>query len=82
MKKLIGFVAILFMLFSAQAQIEWETANKAYADSEYELAIRSYENMLENGQSSFELYYNLANAYYRLNRYADAVLNYEKALLF
>ena len=82
MKKLIGFVAILFMLFSAQAQTEWETANKAYADSEYELAIRSYENMLENGQSSFELYYNLANAYYRLNRYADAVLNYEKALLF
>ncbi|MDC3220218.1 tetratricopeptide repeat protein [Flavobacteriales bacterium] len=82
MRKLISLVAIFLLLFNVQAQSEWEIANKAYTESEYELAIKSYESILEKGEGSFEVYYNSANAYYRLNRYADAVLNYEKALLF
>ncbi len=55
-------------------------ADSAYVQEHYQQAIRDYEALLKQGVSA-ELYYNLGNAYYRMDNMTQAVLNYERALL-
>ena len=55
-------------------------ADSAYAQAHYQLAVKLYEELLKQGVST-ELYYNLGNAYYRMDEMPRAVLNYERALL-
>ncbi len=55
-------------------------ADSAYAKEHYQQAARLYEQVLKQGVSP-ELYYNLGNAYYRMDNITLAVLNYERALL-
>jgi tetratricopeptide (TPR) repeat protein len=81
MKKLIFLLALCFSLSAtAQNSQVFEAANKAYAAGNYEEAITQYEQILENGQTSAALHYNLANSYYKLNRVAPSIYHYEKAL--
>lgn len=54
-------------------------ADSAYAEGNYQKAIALYDSLLQQGVSS-ELYYNLGNAYYRVDDITRAVLNYERAL--
>jgi tetratricopeptide (TPR) repeat protein len=56
-------------------------ASQDYADGNYKNAIEKYEAILKNGETSSNLYYNLANAHYKLNHIAPSIYNYEKALL-
>ncbi len=51
----------------------------AYSKGDYTTAIVVWQSILDDGQESGELYYNLGNAYYRLGDYAHAILNYERA---
>jgi len=55
-------------------------ANKAYTAEKYEIAIAGYNQILKAKVHSAELYFNLANAHYKLNHIAPAIYNYEKAL--
>ena len=55
-------------------------ADSAYMKENYQEAASLYEKILEKGHSS-EIYYNLGNCYYRLEKIGPAVLNYERALL-
>ena len=55
-------------------------ADSAYAQGNYQKAIKDYEALLKQG-ISVDLYYNLGNAYYRTDEMPRAVLNYERALL-
>ena len=60
-------------------------ATKAQADSlytaeRYQEAAQQYEALLKQGESA-DLYYNLGNAYYRMDDITHAVLAYERALL-
>lgn len=55
-------------------------ADSAYANQQYQQAIKDYEELLTEGVSA-EIYYNLGNAYYRTDNITRAVLNYERALL-
>ncbi|MBN2497118.1 MAG: tetratricopeptide repeat protein [Deltaproteobacteria bacterium] len=55
-------------------------ANKATLDGEYDKAIGEYQKLIQAGLVHPDLYFNLANAYYRANRKGLAVLFYEKAL--
>lgn len=57
-----------------------ENADSAYVNQNYNQAIKDYEELLGKGVSA-ELYYNLGNAYYRVDNITRAVLNYERALL-
>jgi tetratricopeptide (TPR) repeat protein len=59
----------------------WEKANAFYTTGEYEKAISSYEQILNEGQVSAKLYYNLGNAYYKAGDVNNAILNYERAKL-
>ena len=74
---------ILFLItnlaYADDNQILITEANKEYNEGLYEQAIELYEKVLEDGKESSELYYNLGNAYFKLNNLASAILYYEKA---
>lgn len=72
----------IFIGFTGFSQNEelFDKANSAYQGGDYENAIRGYEEILKNGESSAELYYNLGNAHYKLNHVAPSIYFYEKAL--
>jgi len=58
----------------------WDTANTAYINAEYHEAIRNYEALIDRDLVSDKLYYNLANAYFKIGRTGKAILYYNKAL--
>jgi len=55
--------------------------NKAYNTGDYENAISLYKQTLKMGKHSADVYYNLGNANYRLNKVAESVYYFEKAIL-
>ena len=77
------FGALAFFQISAQdsTQILWEKANAYYTTEEYQQAISTYEQILQEGQESAKLYFNLGNAYYKTGDINNAILNYERAKL-
>ncbi len=81
MRKAIALISIIFLGFvSVLAQNAWDEANSLYATGDYENAIRTYKSIEENEGASDELYYNIGNAYYKLNDYANAIIFFRRAL--
>lgn len=76
------FAMLLFMLLVSMVSVAQDkaVADSAYAKEDYQTAISVYESLLSDNVSP-ELYYNLGNAYYRLDDMPHAILNYERALL-
>ena len=64
----------------AQNNTLFGQGNSLYNDGKFQDAINTYERILDTKNHSAELYFNLANAYYKLNRIAPSVYYYEKAL--
>jgi len=56
-------------------------ANTLYQQKQYNQAIELYQNIINNNEHAWEIYYNLANAYYKTNKNTLAIYYYEKALL-
>jgi tetratricopeptide (TPR) repeat protein len=80
MKNIIYFFLIISNIFFAQTGIE--NGNTLYKQGNYQEAIDVYETIVFRSQKqSPELYFNIANCYYKLNKVAPTVYNYEKALL-
>lgn len=79
MKKL----AFVFLLLQQViwAQNGFEKGNTLYQKGQYQAAIEAYQSVLDGKQQSAEVYFNLANCYYKLNQVAPAIYNYEKALV-
>lgn len=81
MKNLVYILTFLFSTITlAQNETLFEQGNTLYNDGNYTLAIEKYQTILENGKHSAELYFNLGNAYYKLNNIAPSIYYYEKAL--
>jgi tetratricopeptide (TPR) repeat protein len=78
-------ITLLILCFSffgyCQNNQLFEAANALYNEGKYAEAIDKYENILDSDIHSAELYFNLANANYKLNNIAPSVYYYEKALL-
>mgnify|MGYP002624222294 CR=1 FL=1 len=76
------FVLLIFtflnVFLSAQAVTKAD-ADSAYVEGDYQRAVALYDSLLNEGVS-YELYYNLGNAYYRMEDITHAVLCYERAL--
>lgn len=74
---------IVFLLISSclNAQSGFEQGNALYNKGKYSEAVTAYEGVLKTKKHSAELYFNLANSYYKLNKVAPSIYNYEKALL-
>lgn len=64
----------------AQNEALFEKGNTAYNEGNYPEAIESYEAILNSGETSAELYFNLGNAHYKMNDVAPGIYFYEKAL--
>lgn len=76
------FFTGLSLLLQASPQEDFEKANKAYMAGFYENAASLYEKILESGMDAPDLYYNLGNAYFKMNDIPSAILNYERALKY
>lgn len=82
MKHITIILVLLLGLFAnGQSEALFKKATAAYNDGEYKEAVELYDSILENGQHSAALYFNLGNAHYKLNEIALSIYYYEKALL-
>lgn len=57
----------------------FQNANTAYQNEHFDQAIQSYMEWVQSGEVSFELYYNLGNAFYRTGKTGRAIQYWEKA---
>jgi len=81
MKHLLYILSFLFCFgVFAQNNALFEQGNALYNDGKYAEAIEKYTTVLKTKKHSAELYYNLANAHYKLNNVAPSIFYYEKAL--
>lgn len=90
MKSRINIIALIFIAIligtafnEAKAQKPedlFQQANLLYNESAYDSAVAVYEDIINKGYSSAELFYNLGNAYYKLRNYPLAIFYYEKSL--
>lgn len=81
MKKIVQTVIFLMCtIVSAQDETIFQSANDLYNQEKYQEAIDGYKSILNHGQESAALYYNLANAHYKLSNIGPSVYYYEKAL--
>lgn len=84
MKKLFFFLCMLSAtVFVAQTSSKelFETANLQYKEGKYDDAIKLYQKIEAKDSVSSELYFNLANSFYKLNNVANTIYYYEKALI-
>lgn len=71
-----------FSLFAQSPQQTFEQANQAYFSQNFTEAISLYQKLEESGLQSADLFFNLANAYYRKGEIGEAVYYYMKALRY
>jgi tetratricopeptide (TPR) repeat protein len=79
MKKILFIFLLTTQVFFAQNG--FEKGNALYQKGNYKDAITAYESVLDSKKQSAELYFNLGNCYYKLNKVAPSIYNYEKALV-
>lgn len=73
-------IAAVIVAGRAFAGGEFEAANRAYDQGKFAEAKRGYETLVEAGEWSANLFYNLGNADYRLGAPGRAILDYHRAL--
>lgn len=82
MKKFLFLLLIIVTNVSVAQTTEelFKTANDLYKNNELEDAAALYEQIESKGLVSSELFYNLGNTYYKLNKVGPSIYYYEKAL--
>ena len=72
---------LLFSIVSfGQNNKLFDEGKELYKNGKYQQSINTWMQILENGEASSELYFNLANAQYKLNQIGPSIYYYEKAL--
>jgi len=84
MKKLVILIISVFSMYSLclsndNYQELFNKANQLYNSKNFVEAINLYHKILKEGYVSANVYYNLANSYYRNNQIGEAILYYNKA---
>lgn len=83
-RKVIKSILCLFILaqcvFAQDAQSIFADANTAYQNGKFQKALEKYNELLDQGNMSTELYYNLGNTNFKLKQYVKSILYYEKGL--
>ena len=84
MKNVIASVYLLILSTALFANVDynklWGIANKHYSQKNYDSAVIYYEKIAASHPQDAVIYYNLGNAYYKLNQITPAIINYEMAL--
>jgi tetratricopeptide (TPR) repeat protein len=75
------YITVSLFCFSTMAHSNdlLKKAEKAYDLKHYKESIESYEKLVNDGYKSYQLYFNLGNAYYRNNDLGKAIYYYELA---
>ncbi len=82
MKRIINTILAILFTVAVFAQGDLiQKANDHYTKEEFRQAIDGYNQILMAGIESPEVYFNLANSYYKTKQYTLAILNYERAKL-
>lgn len=81
MRSIYILVFLISTISYAQNDTIFEQANTLYNEGNYTEALDKYSTILDSGEHSAELYFNIANAHYKLNHIAPSIYYYEKALL-
>ncbi len=79
---LLAMTVLLSFCFAADEQspsVLFYKGNMAYEKAQYDEAVADYQNALSSGFESGNLYYNLANAYFKKGELGRAILNYKRA---
>tara|TARA_A100001015_G_scaffold236124_1_gene268190 strand:- start:262 stop:1029 length:768 start_codon:yes stop_codon:yes gene_type:complete len=82
MRKLLMLFFLIFFVcmgFGQDNDQTFENANTAYNAGKFEKALLLYKQILESGEHSAALYFNMGNCYYRLNNVAESIFFFEKA---
>lgn len=88
MKKMVKSTIFCYLIILSITTIVWadhnqyvfEQANQLYQQEKYQQAINKYNEIAKNGYTSWQLDYNLGNAYYKSAQFGQAILYYERAL--
>ena len=81
--KILLFVVMIFpQLINAKVEPQnlMQQANSLYKEGQYQNAVDLYNEILDSGYESEAVFFNLGNAYFRLDNLGYAIVNYEKAL--
>jgi tetratricopeptide (TPR) repeat protein len=78
------FLLLLGLAAPVRAQVgdavrAFDEGNQRYQQGDYSGALAAYEQALGSGYASGALYYNMGNAYYRLDEIGHAIRYYERA---
>jgi len=78
-------LALPLCFSQAVAKASWEEiffeSNKAYKEGHFQKAVEGYSRLIQGGFDNGHLYFNMGNAYFRLDRLGQAILNFERARL-
>ena len=83
MKKLILIIYLLSSLFGISQTNNLTYFNRGldlYNQGKYSESISQFKLIIENGEHSDALYFNLGNSYYKINDLANSIYYFEKAL--
>ncbi|MCH7783149.1 hypothetical protein IID62_08775 [candidate division KSB1 bacterium] len=75
----ISLVICVPLVYSQDIEALFTEGNRMYQDGEYEEALIRYSQIVDSGFESGELYYNIGNAYYKIQETGFSVLFYERA---
>ncbi len=81
MKRLTLYILSTILVLNAHAQSLKDSAANWYQEEQFEQAIHTWQSILDNEGESAAVYYNLGNAYFKMDKTALSILNYERALL-
>ena len=77
---IINIIAIYQSANAGHNQYLFEQGNQLYQNEKYPEAIVKYQEIINGGTESWQLYFNLANSYYRTAQFGRSILYYERAL--
>lgn len=67
-------------LVNAQSSALFEQGKQQYKQEKYQEAINNWMKIVDAGEHSAALYFNIGNAYYKMNSIGPSIYFYEKAL--
>lgn len=81
----LGFCVLVFLALAkfaagGEADQAFFNGNRLYEQGDYKAAAAEYNKVLDMGLESGNLYYNLGNAYIKMDKVAAAILSYRRAL--
>ena len=73
--KVIAYIVTFLVGVLAFGQNEqlFEEGNTLYNEGSYTAALEKYQKIIESGEHSAELYFNIGNAHYKLNNIAPSI---------